>query len=103
MAIMKSEDFIFIFAVIILATKTANAVDEKKTSFVEQIDTASKESSVNDKISQSAPVTYKGKVRENSPENLTSPSATDQISTLGFGFVTTVLTLFFTSKINIIT
>jgi hypothetical protein len=27
MAIMKSEDFIFIFAVIILATKTANAVD----------------------------------------------------------------------------
>lgn len=29
MAIMKSEDFIFIFAVIILATKTANAVDTK--------------------------------------------------------------------------
>lgn len=29
MAIMKSEYFIFIFAVIILATNTANAVDTK--------------------------------------------------------------------------
>jgi hypothetical protein len=29
MAIMKSEDFIFIFAVIILITNTANAVDTK--------------------------------------------------------------------------
>ena len=126
MAIMKSEYFIFIFAVIILTTNIAkanaigteiidvgsatldagstatfqvnlaNAVDEEITSFVEQIDTASKESSVNDEITQSAPVTYESAVGENNPEDLTSPSpsATDQISTLGFGFVTTVLILF---------
>ena len=78
--------------------------DEEKTSFMEQIDTASEESSVNDEITQSAQETYKSTAMENNPEDLTSssPSATDQISTPGFGFVLTVLTFFFITKINII-
>ena len=78
--------------------------DVEKTSFMEQIDTASEESSVNDEITQSAQETYKSTAMENNPEDLTSssPSATDQISTPGFGFVLTVLTFFFITKINII-
>lgn len=78
--------------------------DEGKTSFVEQIDTVSEESSVNDEIIQSAQETYKSTAMENNPEDLTSssPSATDQISTPGFGFVLTLLTLFFITKIKII-
>ena len=78
--------------------------DEEKTSFMEQIDTASEESSVNDEITQSAQETYKSTAMENNPEDLTSssPSATDQISTPGFGFILTVLTFFFITKINII-
>ena len=86
------------------------------TSFVEQIDTVSKESSVNDeitpsapvtdKITQSAPVTDKTTKVENDPADVStlpsSPSTTDQTSTPGFGFVLTVLTLFLITKINII-
>ena len=88
----------------------------EKTSFVGQIDAKSKESSVNDELTQSAPVTDKmtqsipvtdktTKV-ENDPADVStlpsSPSTTDQTSTPGFGFVLTVLTLFLITKINII-
>ena len=76
------------------------------TSFVEQIDTVSKESSVNDEITSSAPVTDKNTMVENVPADVStlpsSPSTTDQTSTPGFGFVLTVLTLFLITKINII-
>ena len=85
---------------------------EEKTSFVEQIDTASKDSSVNDEVTQSAPitdkitqsalVTDKNTMVKNDPADLSSsPSTDNQASTPGFGFVLTVLTLFLITKFSI--
>lgn len=79
-----------------------------EASIVEQIDTVSKESSVNDEITQNAPLTDKNTMVKNDPADLsTSPSASspskdNQANTPGFGFVLTVLTLFLITKFNII-
>lgn len=77
-----------------------------ETSFVEQIDTKSKESRVNDEITPSVPVTDESTMVENDQADLsTSPSSSstdNQVSTPGFGFVLTVLTLFLITKFNII-